>query len=269
MAGHQQGHQLVAQLLLRHRRAVLVARGEQHRQHVVALLGVGLGAALVDQLEQQGVDVVAALQELLEAAAALEEREHRRRVVAQLEVLRQGVPDRVQPRAGVEPEDRAQDHLERERLEAGVERDRLVERPGRYLALGHLLEQAAERRHPLAVERGQHQLALGEVGALVEQDHGVHAYDRLEDARALAGMQHVGRGGEDLLDVRRVGQVDRRRGLEEAEREALAVARAAALEERDAARPPRERLNGARGARTGGQVRHGGADRSARIPRVV
>ena len=52
------------------------------------------------------------------------------------------VAQRVQPRARVEPEDRAQDHLERQRLEARVQRDGLVERPGRDLALGDVLEQA-------------------------------------------------------------------------------------------------------------------------------
>ena len=50
MAGDEQRHELVAQLLVGHRRAVLVARDEQHREHVVAL--ARLGAALVDQREQ-------------------------------------------------------------------------------------------------------------------------------------------------------------------------------------------------------------------------
>ena len=63
-----------------------------------------------------------------------------------------------------------------------------------------------EPLHLLAVEGGQHELALLEVRALVEQDHRVGAHDRLEDLRALAGMQHLGRGGEDLLDLVGVGE---------------------------------------------------------------
>ena len=66
------------------------------------------------------------------------------------------------------------------------------------LALGDLRHQARERSHRLAVEGRQHQLALLEVRSLVEQDHGVAADDRLEDPRALARVQHVRGGGEDL-----------------------------------------------------------------------
>ena len=50
----------------------------------------------------------------------------------------------------------------------------------------------------LAVEGGQHQLALLHVRRLVEQDHRVLADERLEHPRALAGVEDVGRGGEDL-----------------------------------------------------------------------
>ena len=44
MPRDEQRHQLVAQLLVGHRRAVLVARLEQHRQHVVALAVARRGA---------------------------------------------------------------------------------------------------------------------------------------------------------------------------------------------------------------------------------
>ena len=104
---------------------------------------------------------------------------------------------------------------------------------------------------------GSISLRCARCALLVEQDHRVRADDGLEDARALAGVQHLGRRGEDLLDLVRVGHVHERRGLEQPQREALAVARAAALEEGDRARPPCERLNGTRGPRTGRQMRHG------------
>ena len=51
MAGDEQRHELVAQLAVGHRLPVLVARREQHREHVVALLPGA--AALVDQGEDQ------------------------------------------------------------------------------------------------------------------------------------------------------------------------------------------------------------------------
>ena len=77
------------------------------------------------------------------------------------------------------------------------------------LALGELLDQAGEALHAVAVEGGQQQLALLDVRALVEQDHRVRADDRLEQPRALARVQDVGRRGEDRLDVLGVGE-DRR-----------------------------------------------------------
>ena len=98
----------------------------------------------------------------------------------------------------VEAEDRAQDDLERQRLQARVQLDRLAGRPARELALGELLHQAGQALHAVAVEGGQQELALLHVRALVEQDHRVRADDRLEQPRALAGVQDVRRGGEDL-----------------------------------------------------------------------
>ena len=66
--------------------------------------------------------------------------------------------------------------------------------------------------------------------------------DRLEDLGALAGVQHVRRRLHRLLDLGGIGDVDHRRRARQPDREALAVLRAAALDERDRPRPPRERL---------------------------
>ena len=103
---------------------------------------------------------------------------------------------------GVEAEDRAQDDLERQRLQARVQRDRLVARPARDLALGDLGHRARSRRSMRSPwKAGSMSLRCSQVRALVEQDHRVAADDRLEDARPLARVQHVGRRGEDLLDL--------------------------------------------------------------------
>jgi len=51
VAGREQGHQLVAELDVGHRTAVLVPRREQQRQHVLARLGLAARGDLgVDQL---------------------------------------------------------------------------------------------------------------------------------------------------------------------------------------------------------------------------
>ncbi len=123
-----------------------------------------------------------------------------------------------------------------------MQRDRLLPRPGDDLTLGELGHQLGEALHRLAVKGGQHQLALFEVWRLVEQDHRVGADDRLEDPRALSGMQHVGGRLEDLLDVLWVRQDHKRRLAEDTDREALAVALTRAQQPGRGACPGRDGL---------------------------
>jgi hypothetical protein len=59
----EQRHELVAQLLVGHRTAVLVAREKKHREHVLALVEVGSRAAKSDFLVDELVEVPAALLE--------------------------------------------------------------------------------------------------------------------------------------------------------------------------------------------------------------
>ena len=130
--GDEEGHQLVAELLPAHLGSVLVAGGEQHRQHVVASVVVP-GTALGDQLRDQLVRAVAVAQHPLQRAGTVEPAQRplhllgvvgsldqRQRVVAVGEERGQALADRVEARAGVEAEHRAEDDLERERLEARV-----------------------------------------------------------------------------------------------------------------------------------------------------
>ena len=208
MAGHERGHQLVAQLLVGHRRAVLVAGAEQQREHVVAP-AVALAASLVDLGEDELVDARDQLVEAAVAAEAPDDRlqlgQDRERALAELEQFGQRLAQVVQALALVEAEHGAQDDLERQPLQTGVQRQR--GRVGQRSSSRSVssLHQAGQALHLLAVEGRQHQLALGEVLALVEQDHRVGAEDRLEDPRALAGMDGLGRRGEDVLDVGRLG----------------------------------------------------------------
>ena len=263
VAGHQERHQLVAQLLVGHRRAVLVARLEQHAEDVVAVLvasrrrssicsKISLSASSWSFTNvRHGPDP----QHHLLQQAVLGRHHQAARAVAELEHRAEAVAQRVEPRARVEAEGGAQDDLEREPLGDGVQLDRLVARQGGHLALGDLLHQAGELGHLLAVEGRQHQLLLAHVRVAVEQEDGVAADDRLEHARALAGVQHVGRGGEHLLHLVGLREHHEVRGERQADREALAVLRPALLEEGDRAVPEPDPLDEGRVRRSRGKVR--------------
>ena len=181
----------------------------------------------------------------------LQKRDHHHRA---RRVVEHGGEQGAQPletTARVDPEDRPQDDLERQRLEARVELDRLAARPARHLALRHIRHEPGEALHALAVEGGQHQLALAQVRPFVEQDHGVPAHHGLEHPRPLTRMEHLWRRREHLARTIRISDVDEVRRLEQADRERVAVARAAALEERYRPRPPCERLDGGGRPRAG------------------
>jgi hypothetical protein len=269
--GDEQRHELVAQLAIGHRPAVLVARCEQHREHVVGLLP--RAAALVDQREDERVGVRAHVHEARprreRAEAAAERGQQRQRGGSEVEQLPQRGPQLVELRTGGEAEDRAQDDLERQRLGALVQREVPVRAPGGDLALGHLLHHADERAHPLAMEGGQHQLALRQVLAPVEQQHGARADDRLEHLRALAGVQDVGGRHEHLADLVGLREEDPLAlGRTHVDREAIAVAGAAALHERDRARHPAEHVE-RRQAGPGRQRRGGHTAERTRIPATL
>src|SRR4051812_24279208 len=243
--GDEQRDELVAQLAVGHRPAGLVARREQHGHHVVALHAGA--AALVDQREDEGVGAVADLDEALPggepAEVAAEQRQQRERRRAEVEQLLQRGPQLVQLRPGGHAEHGAHHHLERQRLRALMERERRAGAPSRDLRRGDLLHHAREGAHALAVEGGQHQLALGEVLGAVEQQHGPRADDRLEHACALARVQDVGGRGEHLADLVGLREEDPLAlGRAHVDREAIAVARAALLHERHGPQRPAEQV---------------------------
>ena len=203
MAGDQRCDELVAQLGRAHRRAVLVFGAQQHREHVWAVRV--FASTLVDQLEDQPVGLLAEPFQATHRSAAgqgtLRERQQRDRVLGELEHLREQFAQAVELGALLQPEDCSQHDLQRQLLQARVQCDRLVLWPSGDLALGQLAHQLGQGLHRVAVEGGQHQLALAQVWLLVEQDHRVWADDRLEDARALARVQHLRGRLEDFLDL--------------------------------------------------------------------
>ena len=117
--------------------------------------------------------------------------------------------------------------------------------------LGDLAHQLAVARHALAVERRQHQAALAQVLGAVEQQHRARADDRRQRCVGLAGAQQLRIGGEDLLERDRVGDEDEGADLGEPDREPVAVATPARVQERQRSRDPGERLQRRRAARPG------------------
>jgi hypothetical protein len=119
---HEQRHQLVAELLVGHRAAVVVARLEEQRQHVIALLEVRCAAAGADLLEDQ---VVGGLERSLQGPSLRDPARPEQRELRHPPGF--GCPRKTAPKdiseppeaLGVrDPEDRAHDHLERDRLTA-------------------------------------------------------------------------------------------------------------------------------------------------------
>ena len=119
MPGDQHGDELVAELAVGHRRAVLVSGREEEREDVGAGGAVGGAAARLDDAAELRVDGGAAPQETsvrAERKVALQRRhegEDRRR---RLHVLDEEVPEPVAAGALLDAEDGAQDDLERDRL---------------------------------------------------------------------------------------------------------------------------------------------------------
>ncbi len=245
VAGEQQRHQLVAQLAVRHLRAVLEARGDQHREDVLAALELGVGAALGDLAREQLVGALDAARELAVVRQPPRRSEHqpdRRRRRRLGEDRDEVLAQLVAPRGVAHAEDGAHDHLERDRLHVRVKRERLTGGPAGHLLGCHLGDQRLVGAHPLAVEGRQHQLSAPQVLlALLEQERLV-AEQRLEDDVASRRDRVDAVGPEEALERLGVGDEDDVAGAEEPRREGLAEHAAPSLEERDRADEEARRL---------------------------
>jgi hypothetical protein len=246
--GDEQGDQLVAQLLVGHPPAVLVAGLHEERQDVRSALEVLLAPAPPDLLEEQVVD---RRQVLVEAGPGSlqpdreperEDDEDHERALGRIEHALESVPQAVEALALLEAEDGPNDHVEGYGLHAGPDREGLPSRPALELPLGGLDDQLAVGLHPLAVEGGEHQLAMAHVRMLVEQKHGVRAHQRLEQHPPLAGVHQLGARLVDLLDQLGVGDEDHRPVDAEADREDVAVALPALAHERRGPERPAQGL---------------------------
>ena len=133
----------------------------------------------------------------------------------------------------------------------------------RDLGGGHRGDRRAPAGERVAVEGGQQLAAAAQVlGAVREQDRG-RAGERLEHGRARAAVQHGRVGGEHAPDRLGVGDEHHRRVRpRDADGERVAVAGAAAAQERRRPGDPLDRLQ--RGGLAGtGRQRHAAHDRRA------
>ena len=224
--------QLVAQLLVAHRLPVLVARLEQHREHVVAIPRAR-GAALADQPEEELIERRAPRHEAAPGRELAEIEAQRGHDVEDGE-LREHVQHRLAQRLELRTggaEDRAQDDVERDGARGRLDREEALERPLVHRAARDLPDRVAVRVHAGAVEGRQQEAPLAQVPLPVHQeqrvapDEGLHPVERGPDAHVL------GTQAEDLADGRLVREDDDRRLRRDPQREGGAVARAAALEE--------------------------------------
>ena len=198
VAGDQQRHELVAQLGVGHRRAVvLVAGAEQHREHVVALGDVGRRAAARDLLARspRRARAITARYSGMSRDALRARRRRAPRAgtasVVQSSIEVSAARRRSSPLASETPKIARMTISSVIRCIAGRVATTSPPRPGGDLRLGGRRHQLAVGLHPLAVERRQQQLALGHVRAVVEQQDGVRADDRPQDPVRLARVQQL------------------------------------------------------------------------------
>ena len=259
VSGEQQRHELVAQLPVAHRAAVLEARREQQREHVRA--GHRAAAPRGDVGQQQLVDLGGQRREALERRGAAEpargeHAEADRDRGGAVEQLRQHDAQAREPVAIGDAEDDAQDHLERDRAHPRLERQLGPHGPALDLGARDLRHRGLIAAHALAVKGRQHHAPALQMLLALEQEQRARSHDRAQRKRAP--------GREELLALR-VERADRggvrehhHRPLEaeEAHAEALAEAPPARFHEVDGSQQPVRRLCERRRRRPGWEGTH-------------
>ena len=249
VAGEQQGHQLVAELAITHLRAVLEARGQQQGEDVVAIGEVGAPPVLGDLRVEQVVGPPADVHEPAEDGQAPQARRReadRRRRAGGREDLHQSCLQALAASGVLDPEDGAQDHLEGDRLHAGVQRELRLARPARDRALGRLADRVLVAPHALAMKRRQHELAPAQVLVALLKQQRRAAEDRLQEEVAPGRDRVDPIRREQGLDGGRIGEEDDIAGAQDARAERLAQLSAPVLEERQRAEDEPRRLHGLR-----------------------
>ena len=145
----------------------------------MSVAGRARGASAISASSSASISRRQLLQPLERLAGGRSSTENCRRVeIVAASRSRSSVAQRARA-LGRDAEDRAQDHLERDRLHARVDRRTPGPRGQRVeLALGRLAHDRLVRAHPVAVERRQHHLAAREVLGALEQQQRARADQR-------------------------------------------------------------------------------------------
>ena len=243
--GEQQRHQLVADLLVVHRLAVLEAGGHEQREDVLARVGAALG----DLRAQHPVDLPPQRGQAGERIGPAEaaEQQHaelhaRRRRAGQQP--RRGRPRAALRRAGsVTPKTARRITSSVTACMRGCSANASSSGQRATSRCDHLAHRRLVRAHALAVERRQHQLAAREVLAALEQQQRARAHDRLQRDRPARRQRVAGDRVERADRVRVREHHHRRLEAEEADAERVAEAPPAGLQERDRAQQPAQGLH--------------------------
>ena len=223
-------HELIADLLVGHRRAVGVRRLDQEREDVGPVGQRRIRLRLGDHVVKERVDLRAQPQHpapRAEAAEVLLQARQRRHPRGERRPWREQSLELGQLAAG-RAEDGAQDRPQRDPLHRGRDGELPPVGELRDLRQRDLLDQPLVGLHPLTLERRQQQAALLQVAVLVDAEQRV-APEHPAQRRPVPGVEHRRVLGEDLLD--QVGLRQHHHVLEprDPEREHRAEAAALAL----------------------------------------
>jgi hypothetical protein len=201
VAGHQQRHQLVAQLDVRHPAAVPFAHADQHGQHVGPLGEVRIGAPAGDLGVEQRVRLGPLAPHPAPRPVPQQFRTGHRGHVEQVHVgdLRQHFAQRGEPFRVVGADHRAQDDLQGDRGHPWRHRELPADRPAGHVGGRDPRHQLGLPVHRVPVERRQHQLAAVPVPLLVEQQHRAVPEHAAHDRVGLAGVVDGRVAGEHRL----------------------------------------------------------------------
>ena len=243
--GHQQRHQLVADLDIAHRPAVFVPGLQQDGEHVVALVEVVGPASLIDLGVEQPVDAAKhfACDRGPDTPGGKGRQHERWAAGPRGQHPHQFCPQLVKARTLAQPEHCAQDDLQRQRPHPRVQAHRLAAWPAGDLSFRDSGDRVGVGRQVVAAERRHEKSALLPMCVLVKQQHRVRADHRQQDAICLPGVQQLGRPREDLFHRLRMGDHHKRALTHQPQSERVAVASRATLHEIPGADHPGSRLN--------------------------
>ena len=251
----QERHQLVADLRVVHRAAVLEARGHQHREDVLARVGAALG----DLLGEQRVDLARERSRRASGSGPPKRRDSSTPNCRPADdVLASRRPSRSASRArrpgSVTPNTARRITSSVIDCMRGWIANGTPDGPALDVARHRVAHDRLVRAHALPVERRKHQPAAREVLAPLEQQQRPRAHDRTQRHRP-PGRQPVLADAVERSDRIRVREHHHRRlEAEEAHAERVAEPAAAGFEERDRPQQPAQRLERGRLGRAGGSA---------------